>query len=504
MRKVIYFFVAILSGVLTALAFPKFSLSYLAWFSLLPLLFVLYESKPGLSFWLFFVAGLAFYGVLIYWIPDVPAHYGDVPYFLSLVIFFLLIAYLSLYWGLFGYVFSRTKQASPELACFTAPFLWVALEYGLTHIFSGFPWGLLGYTQSPDLSLIQMASLAGVYGISFLIIFFESSLLIFFKEKIRSLLITSLMLIALAHGAGFFILKKAPAPEKQFAVAVIQGNVSSDISWDRLSPKEIKKIFDEHLELTVQARQQGADLIIWPESSVPLCFSCNQPLYQEFKQKLMNFAKENNCTLLLGTNETAIKDQQELYYNTALCLQSDGSYTTYYKRHLVPFGEYTPYQKIFFFIGRATQALGEVTPGKEDNLHQYKGQKFASAICYEIIFPSLVRKLVRQGASFLTTITNDGWYGPTSAPHQHFNMAIFRAVENRRFLLRAATTGVSGLVDPYGRVLAKTPIMVKTFLVGQAYPLNKSTLYTRLGDILPLTGLTISLFSFILALLRRK
>jgi apolipoprotein N-acyltransferase len=505
MKKVLYFFLAILCGLFTALAFPKFSLSYLAWFSLLPLLFVLYESKPSLSFWLSFVAGLAFYGILIYWIPDVPAHYGDVPYFLSLVIFLVLIAYLSLYWGIFGYIFSLTKQASPELACLVAPFLWVALEYGVTHILSGFPWGLIGYTQSPDLPLIQMTSLTGVYGVSFLIIFFESSLLLFIKEKSRNLLISSLVLVALTHSIGFLVLKKAPvASENQFTAAVIQGNVSSDIYWDMLSPEEINRIFSEHIELSRLARDQGAGLIIWPEFSVPLCFSCSEPLYQDFKQKLMTFARENDCTLLLGTNEMAKKDGKELYFNTALSLQPNGSYTSYAKMHLVPFGEYTPYKKIFFFINSVSRAIGEVTPGKEYRLHQYKGQKFASPICYEIIFPSLVRKLVRQGASFLTTITNDGWYGPTSAPHQHFNISIFRAVENRRYLLRAATTGVSGLVDPYGRVIAKTPIMVKTFLVGKVYPVNKSTPYNRFGDILPILGLTISLFSFILALLRRK
>lgn len=503
MKKAVYLFLVILSGILTALAFPKFSLFYLAWFSLLPLIFVLYENKPGFSFWLSFVAGLAFYGILIYWLPYVPAHYGDVPYYISLIIFFILIAYLSLYWGIFGYVFSRTRRVSPELACFSAPFLWVTLEYGVTNILTGFPWGLLGYTQSPDLPLIQTASLTGVYGLSFLLVFFQSSLLLFFKEKIRSLLIISLVLIVLAHGTGFWILKKAPVSEKQFTAAVIQGNVSSDINWDRLKGEEITKIFDEHIELTTQARQQGAGLIIWPEFSVPLCFSCNHPLYQKFKQRLMNFARENNCTLLLGTKETAIEDRKELYYNTALCLQPDGSYTTYYKMHLVPFGEYTPYKKIFFFIDQLTHTIGEMTPGKEYTLHDYQGYKFASPICYEIIFPSLVRKLVRHGASFLSTITNDGWYGLTSAPHQHFNIAIFRAVENRRFLLRAATTGVSGLIDPYGRVVAKTPIMVKTLLVGQAYPINSSTPYTRFGDILPAVGLTISLFSFILTLLRR-
>jgi len=144
-----------------------------------------------------------------------------------------------------------------------------------------------------------------------------------------------------------------------------------------------------------------------------------------------------------------------------------------------------------------------VTPGRDYLLHRFEGKKFGSPICYEIIFPGLVRKFAKRGAHFLVTITNDGWYGQSSAPHQHFQIAVFRAVENRRFLLRAATTGVSGIIDPYGRILARSELMTQTFLTGQVTPVDKPTFYTRWGDLLPYLSLTLVSISFILAVVKR-
>ena len=214
----------------------------------------------------------------------------------------------------------------------------------------------------------------------------------------------------------------------------------------------------------------GAGLIVWPEFSFPLCFSCAEPLY--------------------------------VYLNTGLCLHPDLSMTQYHKMHLVPFGEYTPYKKVFSFIQKVTQAIGAVTPGRSQTLHSYEGKKFGTPICYEIIFPGLVRKFTEKGAQFLVTITNDGWYGESASPQQHFLIAVFRAVENRRYLLRAATTGISGIVDPYGRVLARTRLMTETYLSGRIRPIERLSFYARHGDLLPYLSLTLSGLFFILALIK--
>jgi len=264
------------------------------------------------------------------------------------------------------------------------------------------------------------------------------------------------------------------------------------------------KLFEEHIELSRQSSEKGARLSIWREFSVPLCFGCEEALYQSFKRILCQFARDTQCTLLLGTNEVTGPPDHRLFHNTALCLAPDLTMSTYFKMHLVPFGEYTPYKKILGFVEKVTHAIGEITPGREYVMHKLDGLKFGSPICYEIIFPDFVRRFAEKGADFLVTITNDGWYGNTSAPYQHFANAVFRAVENRRFLLRAATTGISGIIDPYGRILAQSRIGTQTFLTGTVTPSKKLTFYSRFGDLFSALSLTLSGLAVILAFFKRR
>jgi apolipoprotein N-acyltransferase len=501
--KVLDVSLALLSGVLGALSYPKFNLSFFAWVSLIPLLAVVLKKRPKHSFLLGLAAGFAFYAVLIYWIPSVPAHYGNLSLGFSIVIYILLVLFLALYWAFFSLAATKIYQSFPSLAFFVLPFIWVSFEYLLTHIFTGFPWGLLGSSQYLNIYFIQLASLAGVYGLSFVLVLFQSLFIFSMKFQKRAPFFSVVALVLLIHLGGFLSLKMSRPSEKSFPAAVIQGNVSSDIYWNATPVEEIRRLFNHHLELTRLAYEKGSRLIIWPEFSVPLCFSCSDELYQDFKEKLFELVKEKRCTLLLGTNETTGPPENKLYHNTALCLHPDLGMTQYYKMHLVPFGEYTPYKKIFFFIEKMTHAIGDITPGTQYHLHSFEGNKFGSPICFEIIFPDLVRKFVKRGANFLVTITNDGWYGKSSAPYQHFSMAVLRAVENRRYLLRAATTGISGIIDPYGRILAKTELMTSTYLTGNVYPSQKLTFYTRAGDILPFVSLTLTAIFLILAVTRK-
>ena len=495
---------AISSGALTALAFPKFGLSFLAWVSLLPLLFLLLKRTPRQSFWLGLTAGFIFYAILLYWIPSVPAHYGGLSPWLSLLVYLILVLFLALFWGLFGFLSTRLHRRFPRLGYLLLPLVWISLEYILTYILTGFPWGLLGTTQYKNLPYIQLASLTGVYGLSFILVLFQSAFVYSFASRKRSPFFVVLGLVLFLHLGGWLSIRKIAPTSDSFTASVLQGNVSSDIYWDQVSPEEVRRLFEQHMELSEQAFQSGARLIIWPEFSVTLCFSCPQEIYQYFKDRLTAFVQTRKATLLLGTNETTGPPRDLKYRNTALCLAPDLSITQYYKMHLVPFGEYTPYKKIFFFIEKVTHAIGDITPGTDHILHQFEDNKFGSPICYEVIFPDLVRKFAKKGASFLVTITNDGWYGKTSAPYQHFSMAVLRAVENRRFLLRAATTGISGIVDPYGRILSQSELLTRTFLTGQITPSQELSFYTRFGDLLPLVGLTLTVISFILALVKRN
>ena len=501
--KALDIFLVLLSGLLTALAFPKFSLSLLAWISLIPLIYVIHKFRPKQAFLLGFLAGTAFNALLIYWIPSVPAHYGNLSVPFSFLIYVVFVLFLALFWGVFCLIFSIIAGSFSKLAFLSGPFLWVSMEYILTHLFTGFPWGLLGSSQYRNLPFLQLASITGVYGLSFFLVLFQSMFVSSLRHRKKAPFVTALGLVLLIHGLGFWGLRQEPSKENLFRASVIQGNVSSDIYWDQISRQEIYHLFDRHLELSDQAYRDGAQLIIWPEFSVTLCFSCPQDLYQEFKQRLFRFVQERGCTLLIGTNEIAIQGETVLYFNTALCFGPDLSITQYFKIHLVPFGEYTPYKKIFSFIQSMTHAIGEITPGQEHTLHRYEDYPFGSPICYEIIFPDLVRRFAKKGAQFLVTITNDGWYGMSSAPYQHFSMAVIRAVENRRYLLRAATTGISGIIDPYGRILSRSRMMTVTHMTGWISPSEKQTIYTRYGDILAFLSLTFCGVFLILTVIKK-
>lgn len=495
---------ALLSGLLSALAFPKFNLSFFIWISLLPLLFIISKKTPKQSFLLGLIAGFSFYALLLYWIPDVPAHFGNLSLGFSILIYIVFMLFLSLFWAFFSLFFSKIRLSFPRAAFFMAPFLWVVFEYTSAHILTGFPWGFIGYAQYQNLFFIQMAALTGIYGLSFVLVLFQSLFVLSIQTRKKTFFFFGLALVLLVHLGGILSLKKIPASSETFQASVIQGNVSSDIYWPDISYEDIQQLFDEHIGLSHAASNSGSQLIIWPEFSVPLCFSCPSEFYQNFKRALFQFVQETQRTLLLGTNEMSPYQDTNQYFNSALCLSPDLSYTEYHKMHLVPFGEYTPYKKIFSFINKMTHAIGEVTPGKEHRLHSFKTFLFGSPICYEIIFPNLVRKFTKSGAQFLTTITNDGWYGQSSAPYQHFAIAVLRAVENRRFLLRSATTGISGIIDPFGRVLAKSELETQTFLTGQITPLSTMTLYSLTGDLLATISLTLSFLFLILALIKRK
>jgi len=493
-----------LSGALAAFSFPKFNLSFLAWISLIPLLLIILKKSPTQSFFLGLAAGFSYYAILIYWIPSVPAHYGHLSVGFSILIYILLVLFLALFWAFFCLLWKKISAPFPRLIFFLSPFLWISFEYILTHLFTGFPWGLLGSSQYLNLYFIQLASITGVYGLSFVLVLFQSLFLYSVKYRKKVPFFLALAFILLIHLGGFLSMKKNLSNENSFTASVLQGNVSSDIYWDKIPKKEIWNLFDQHLELSRKAFKDGSRLIIWPEFSVPLCFSCSYGLFQDFKEELFQFVQKTRCTLLLGTNENTGTRGKIQYYNTALGLGPDLSMSQYYKMHLVPFGEYTPYKKIFFFIEKMTHAIGDISPGTQYSLHLFEGAKFGSPICFEIIFPNLVRKFVKKGANFLVTITNDGWYGKSAAPYQHFSIAVLRAVENRRYLLRAATTGISGIIDPFGRILSRSELMTKTHLTENITPSQTLTFYTKYGDILPIGSLTLTAIFLILAMTKRR
>ncbi|MGB9892212.1 apolipoprotein N-acyltransferase [Thermodesulfovibrio yellowstonii] len=494
-----YFLVA-LSAFALILSFPPFDLYFLAWFCLLPFFFFLYKTtdyktifKGGLIF------GFLYFLGNVYWIYHSLYYYGSVPLILSYFIVALLALYLALYPAFFALIYKNLfKNMLPT--SFYAPFIWVSLEVLRNYLFTGFPWAIIGYTQYKFLIIAQLADITGIYGISYLVILFNCfifDLLIFKKNKIRYpllsyiptvisiILVFLVFLLTIGYGIKRFY---EPINGKIFRVAVIQGSIPQNEKWDF---NKINEILNIYKNLTHQAKTYNPQLVVWPETAVPFIFEKNK----YFSSELVNFVKEQNIYLLFGS---IMERQQDKYTNSAVLIDPNGIMAYYYdKIHLVPFGEYVPLRKILFFIDKLTVGIGDYQAGNGYNIATTPFGNFATLICYESIFPGQVRKFYQKGGSFIVNITNDGWFGTTSGPYQHFSMAVFRAIENRKPLIRAANSGISGFIDSKGRIISKTKLFERVYLVEDIHENDKVSFYTRYGDIFAYVCIIFSLIFII-------
>jgi len=493
MKNFSFFIIPFLSGALTYLSFERFSLFPISWFSLSIPIFLLIK-KRKFPFLVGFSWAFPFYTISLYWLVRVMSHYGNLSFFLSIIFFLILVFSLSSLFGLIFLIINYVAKTFPNIEFILFPLFWVSLEYFLTFFLTGFPWNLIGYSQIHFLPLIQISSITGVYGISFLIILLNSSISFSIKTKNFRWLILSIILFLFCNIYGFFLINKGYNKSEPLKVAIIQGNTNMD---DDLvgNSKKLEEKFNDYIELTKKAIDLNAKLIIWPETSVPILFR-----YDPRKDVLMELSRGKGIFILAGFTDW----REGNFYNSVFLISPKKSISSVYdKIHLVPFGEYVPFKKIFGFFESITKEVGDYTAGSKLVLHSVKKYKFGSPICYEIIFPDLVRRFVKEGAQFLVTVSNDGWFGRSDAPYQHFSIASMRAVENRRFLLRATSTGVSGIVDPFGRVLKKIDIGKTEFSIEDIFPLEEKTFYSNYGDIFAQSCLTISSILFILSLWRR-
>ena len=553
----------ILSAAMFVAAFPPIDMEFLAWIGMVPLFFALSGRKTEVnklrnkklkkSLFLFLISrfsflisapfllglvwGIIFFMGTIYWVVNSMANYGGIPIATSVIILILLALYLSLFPALFGLavstVLSRTATGSLFRMLFISSF-WVAIEYIRTNIITvGFPWVLLGYSQSSFLPLIQIADITGVYGISFLIImvnmFVFSALSYWLRRRVaeipakgvstahiyrlpvkEGLLVFIILMSVLVYGfKRIYQMDEVSKNWKTLRIGIAQGNIDQGRKWDASFQQEIVAIYKN---LTLTLAKQGAKLIIWPESSVPFHLQSEKELGNE----IYNIAKASNAYLLTGADSYGLGVGGEIkYYNSAFLISSGGEIIGKYdKIHLVPFGEYVPLKKYLPFIHKLVVGVGDFSSGKWLQPLEFDGNSFGVLICFESIFPELSRGFVKEGAGFLINITNDAWFGKTSAPYQHFSQAIFRAVENKVFLIRAANTGISGVVDPFGRIKLKSGIftredMVDTIMVIERNQLGmhdfnqRFTFYTQYGDIFAV-GCLIFAGSCWLVVIRRK
>jgi apolipoprotein N-acyltransferase len=457
-----------------------------AWVALAPLLVALPDAPGWRAARLGYVTGAVSAVGLLYWTALVVVQHGGLPLWVGVLVMLALCLAFSIFPALFGWALGRIAAAHGARGLLAAPFLWVATEYLRALTFFQFPWCLLGYSQIGQPEMVQLAPYTAVYGVSFLVVLASSLLALLALEtrppRRRALAAAIAVLLASTWAQGRWAMGQGVPETGRITVGLVQAGIRQEDKW---VPGNAWSNVYRHLDLTRQAAERGARLVVWPESSVPFLFDEEEPL----AALLRGTVQRHGLHLYFGNDDRErVADGRGRLWVGAKLLDPAGEVTArYHKMQLVPFGEYVPLQPLFTMGGRVTaklvQEVSDFTPGTEAVTGAVGGHPVGGFICYEAIFPSLVRRFTAGGAQLLLNITNDAWYGTTSAPHQHLAMAAFRAVENRRYLVRAANTGITAVVDPWGRVHEPTRLFDRTVLVREVAFSDGLTFYSRHGDV---------------------
>lgn len=475
---------AMLSGVMGFLAFPPFDIAPMAWVCLVPLFFAVRNSSPWRSFGYAYISGAVFFGGLLSWLVNV-----SIP---GMIVLVLVLA--SIY-GIFGLIARYVLDRSADVLIL--PFVWVVLEYVRGVLFTGFPWGILAYSQYKNIELIQIADITGAYGVSFLLVAFNATVFAWATRSSKKAygMIAALLFLILAISYGTYRTKERPAWDS-LNVSVVQGNIPQSEKWDSSFARDITEKYDA---LSREAAADDTSMIIWPETAYPYLVDGDAPSVPEISA----IASETGIPILAGI----VSSSGGRYYNSAVLFGAGGEVDSIYdKVHLVPFGEYIPFEKYMPFLREhIDKPIGRFGHGDEYKLFSLKTSsesvsdgirrrqisfhKFGVMICFEDIFPYMARQFSRAGADFLVNITNDAWFGKTAASRQHMQASVFRAVENRRPVIRAANTGISCFIDTAGRVFSKVEsggeeIFVRGFDTGKLDLFGgRKTYYTSYGDV---------------------
>jgi len=472
----------IASAVLLIFAYPSFNLGLLAWFSLVPLFFAIENLNAKNRFFTGYLFGLVFFSGILYWLINV-----TVP---GAIILVLILAFFPAIFSSFFVI------RDPKYAVFFIPSAWVFSEYLRSHAFSGFPWALLGYSQSHNLPIIQIADITGPYGVSFLIALVNLGIYLTLKKNPKRfhVLFFVLFLTVLVLSYGQSRLKKH-YPTQNLKVAVVQGNIPQQMKWD---PRYRAFIMEKYAYLTMESLKDSPRFVIWPETSVPGYLEDERAL----RETLGYLATAGNTYILAGT----LREDGNRFFNSATLISNKGKILeSYNKIHLVPFGEFVPFgEGASWMRNLIDKPIGDFDKGRKFTVFDFNLReeipdskriqkitefyKFSALICFEDIFPNLCRNFVKKGARFLVNMTNDAWFGKSAAPYQHAQGSVFRAVENRVPVVRAANTGLSCIIDHTGKVTKSVKvkdeeIFVEGYAAGIIRPVFSNTFYTRFGDV---------------------
>ena len=515
---------AIFSGLLLVFAFPDWNLWSLGWVGTAPLIMaIVRERKFWRSLLLGTVTGTVFYAGSSYWVTYSMHNYGGIQLWVCYIILIVFSATLGVFTGLFAALLGIAIKRFGGWFILAAPVLWAASEWVRLQV-TGMGWNPLGYSQAFQPAVIQVSRFGGVYLVSAIMVAASTSLvfgLVYLERRRGIVVLTSAGLIAIVTVLYGESLRPSIDESGSVPVAVVQPNIPVDGQWD--DPSFADQMFRRHVALSEQAIQANSvggnadgganspaatkattiDLVIWPESAMNFEYDRDAAL----RRKLAGFTSRNNVYLMLNTwGFPKASDSRESLFNSALLLSPDGEkIAEYNKNALVPFGEYIPGRNWIPFIGDVKALVGEITPGTSLTLIEAAGAKLGTQICFETTRPDLARRMRNEGASVLVQLSNEAWFGPTSAPRQMLTTAVFRAVENNIEVIRAANSGVAARINRYGIVHGETPMYETATRTWKIKTVDEArgdglTFYTRYGDVFVITCTVASSFLLMAAI----
>jgi apolipoprotein N-acyltransferase len=503
------------SGLALAAAFPKLDLNLFAWVAFVPLFYAI-EGLPLRSVLKYsWLQGFTCFVGSLYWIAITLHNFARVPTLLAVLPMLLLAGIMACYTAaaIWAGEFLARRLRIPVLA--TIPIAWAAAEWVRTYFPIGFPWNLLGYTAYRNLELIQFAEIAGVYGVSALIMFFNTvTYAVVFQIYSRRVQTISLGALTAAMGAALIFGSwrihqlSAIAPQGSLKIAMVQGDIPQSLKWD---PKFLETSFEIYRSQSEAAARRGADLIVWPEAAAAFFF---QPVDRypaqfaadaAYRQRLLALAARLGEPIIFGAPALGIEDNRVGFYNRAYLVSPKGTVESWYdKIQLVPFGEYVPLRKLLGgFVNRVVTGFGDMFPGRDQTIFTVGNAKLAVLICYESVFPDLTRRGVKRGAEILVNITNDAWYGKSSAPYQLLAMSAMRSVETKAPMVRVANTGISAVIEPDGTITARTSLFKRGTEIEHVYWRPETTVYVQVGDVFAELCLGLTIVAIVFALMRR-
>ncbi len=434
------------------------------------------------AFLLGWIAGLVHFSLTVSWVVEVMHLHGGLATPMAWAVMLLLASYLALYPALCALLTARSIRQWGVGGLWLAPVMWVATEWLRGWVGGGFPWALLGTSQAGVTPIIQLASVTGVFGVSLLLALVSAAAAVVAVTR-RSVhlraagAVVVLVAVVATLGTWRVLGESLTTHGEVLKVGLLQGNVAQEQKWDT---QYRAAILDRYLRLSRQVIDAGARFVVWPEASTPFFFEAES----QYAAPVRQLARDTRTPMLIGTDLYEVDAQGDRVYNSAVMLGEDGtSRGTYQKMQLVPFGEYVPLKSLLFFVGPLVEKVSDFAPGTDPVVLEAGGVRTGVAICYEVVYPWITRAFAQRGAEVLTTITNDAWFGRSSAPYQHFAQASVRAVEQGKYLIRAANTGITGVVDPYGRTLVTTSLFEEAAITHDVRLIPQRTLYSYMGDL---------------------